>query len=147
MILKRTYLFLIFVILGFNSEVKTMLSNMPLNRRPSMLEGGRGGQQEVRGDQLGKRCIKTISKMTHLSFIFVFGTTQPSPIAFPMLPCIGKAHPRVVSRLRQSKHRQSIVSIVATSPSRDRAIVTAAVCAPDRRRHATGDAATSTITL
>ena len=53
MILKRTYLFLIFVILGFNSEVKTMLSNMPLNRRPSMLEGGRGGQQEVRGDRLG----------------------------------------------------------------------------------------------
>ena len=83
---------------------------------------------------LGKRCIKTISKMTHLSFIFVFGITQPSPIAFPMLPCIGKAHPRVVSRLRQSKHRQSIVSIVATSISRTQGMVLASVCVAVKRR-------------
>ena len=53
MILKRTYLFLVFVLLGFNSEAKTILSKMPLNRRPSMVKGGRGWKQEVRGDGLG----------------------------------------------------------------------------------------------
>ena len=65
-----------------------------------MVGGGRGWQQEVRGDGLDKSYIKTILTMTYLSLIFVFGTIQPLFCASTMVPSFCKARLRIVARVR-----------------------------------------------
>ena len=87
---------------------------------------------------VGKRRMNMISKLTHLSLIFVFDTIQPFPNAFLMLPSIGKARPRITARLRPRNIDIRCCDWSQPRRHETRDFVTASVCVLDRHRHATG---------